>query len=41
MIAVKLQDEERLRASLIRSHFISVYADETKKFMAAQLKNIK
>jgi nitrate/TMAO reductase-like tetraheme cytochrome c subunit len=36
LIAVKLQGEKELRASLIRSHFISVYADETKKFMALQ-----
>ena len=41
LIAVKLQDEERLRASLIRSHFISVYPDETKKFMISQSKNKK
>jgi Cytochrome c554 and c-prime len=37
-IAVKLQDEEKMSASLIRSHFISVYEEEAKKFLKAQKK---
>jgi len=32
-IAVFLQGEETPRASLLRSHFIAIYPDETKKFI--------
>ncbi len=35
-IAVKLQGQEELRASLIRSHFVAVYPGEAKKFMSAK-----
>lgn len=37
-IAVKLQGEEKMSASLIRSHFISVYDEATKNFLKAQKK---
>jgi Cytochrome c554 and c-prime len=37
-IAVKLQGEDKMSASLIRSHFISVYEEETIKYLKAQKK---
>ena len=35
-IAVNIEGEEFPRASLIRTHFISIYHDATKKFKASK-----